>query len=108
MGQWAGSLIVVLGFAGVVFALAALTGGLAGAIAAGGREERSLLANAVIGFLGWLLAGVVIAGLSGSWPEQLTIPWLALTLLFAIAICTWDDRRGRRRARAEASTSSPV
>lgn len=49
---------VILGFL-VALLLFGFVGGLAGAIVGGGREDRSLLANSGIGFVGSLIGGTL-------------------------------------------------
>ncbi len=96
-----GALIVVLLLGGGAFFLASFAGGFGGAIAARGREDRSLLANAFIGFFGWLLAGTLLSARSGEWPEEMTVAWLGLTLACSVAIAWLLDRRDSRRNMAD-------
>ncbi|MGH8949764.1 MAG: hypothetical protein ACRDXF_12965 [Acidimicrobiia bacterium] len=90
--------LVGMVFFGVLpFFVASFTGGLAGAIQGKGREDRSLLANAGIGFVGWLAAWAVVTIVSEEPPEELTI-WIGLlALLFAIVFIQLTERRRRRR-----------
>jgi peptidoglycan/LPS O-acetylase OafA/YrhL len=93
VGEIAGALFTVLIFGIPAFALASFTGGFAGAIAAGGREDRSHAQNAVIGFLAWLIANALVGG----WGEEPTARLLVLTLVAAVIIAWLDDHRKSRR-----------
>ena len=88
-------IIAVLFVAGGIF-FAAFTGGLASAIVGGGREDNSLLTNAFIGFVGWLIAGFIWAQAYGGWPEELTIGFLLLTLACSIGVAWFRTRRRHR------------
>ena len=85
-------------FVGGVVLLAGLTGGVGSAIAGGGREDNSLLTNAFIGFVGWLIAGFIWAQVYGAWPEELSIGFLLLTLACSIGVAWLRTRRSRRTA----------
>ena len=91
-------LIVLVAVGGFCFVLASFTGGFVSAVAGGGREDNSLLENAAIGFLGWLLASAIWAVSTGSWPEELTPELLALTVACAFVVALVQVRRRRRRA----------
>lgn len=91
-------LFVLVAVGGVSFVLASFTGGFASAIAGGGREDHSLLENAVIGFFGWLLASVIWTVATGSWPDELTVGLLALTVVCSFMIAYAQVLRNRRRA----------
>jgi MFS superfamily sulfate permease-like transporter len=75
-----------------VFVLASFTGGIASAIAAGGREEHSIFTNAGIGFLGWLAASTVWALFAGAWPTELHAGLLLLTFGCSIGVARLWDR----------------
>jgi len=90
-------LVVLLLFGGGGFVLASFTGGLASAIAAGGREDNSLGTNALIGFLGWLLACSIWSLATGSWPEEATFGLLVLTLVCSVVVARIRDHRQRAR-----------
>jgi len=53
----------------IFFPVAAITGGVAGAIVGGGREDRPIWMNGVIGIVGWTVASIVIGAVTGSSPE---------------------------------------
>ena len=91
-------ILVAFVFFGVVpFFVASFTGGLAGAIQGGGREDRSLLANAGIGFGGWLVAWVLVTLISGEPPDEITIGMGILALLSSILFISVLERRRRGR-----------
>ncbi|MFZ0013323.1 MAG: hypothetical protein WAL25_04325 [Acidimicrobiia bacterium] len=92
MGELVGALVTILIFGIPAFAIASFTGGFAGAIAAGGQEDRSLVQNAVIGFMAWLIANALV----GEWSEP-TARLLVLTFVLAVIIAWLDDRRQARR-----------
>jgi len=66
------------------FVGASFTGGFAGAIAAGGREDRTIVANSGIGFVGWLAAWATTSILSGSPPEEITLVHVALAIFWSV------------------------
>jgi hypothetical protein len=90
-------LFVLVAFGGGAFVLASFTGGFASAIAAGGRENHSLLANAGIGLVGWLAASAIWAAVNGSWPEELTGELLVLTFVCSVVFAWMLVRRERAR-----------
>jgi hypothetical protein len=71
-------------FGPFLFVGASFTGGFAGAIAGGGREDRSILDNAGIGFVGWLAAWATMAAVKGSPPEELTLAHIGLAVIWSI------------------------
>lgn len=77
----------------VYFVVFSFTGGFAGAIHARGREDRSLIANAGIGLIGWLAAAVIWRLATGDWPTQLTLGLGLLALLAAIVFVHLLERR---------------
>jgi drug/metabolite transporter (DMT)-like permease len=84
-------------FGVVPFFVASFTGGLAGAIQGRGREDRSLLANAGIGFVGWLVAWVLVIVFNGETPDQLSIGMGILALLCSILFIAVLERSRRGR-----------
>ena len=83
-------------FVGGGFLLASFTGGVASAIAAGGREDNSIFTNAAVGFLGWLAAGVIWTQAHGTWPDEMTPGLLLLTFGCSLVIAMFPEWRGRR------------
>ena len=77
--------------------ITSFTGGLAGAIAARGREDRSLLANGGIGLGGWSSAYLIRRLIDGQWPEEITLGMGLLALLASIVFARFLDRRQTRR-----------
>lgn len=98
-----GVIIAVLFVAGGIF-FAAFTGGLASAIIGGGREDNSLLTNAFIGFIGWLIAGFIWAQTYGGWPEELSIGFLLLTLFCSIGVAWFRSKRTRQAEKQDLSS----
>jgi len=90
-----GIVIFAVLFVGGVVLLAGFTGGVASAIVEGGREDNSLLTNAFIGFVGWLIAGFIWAQMYGAWPEELSIGFLLLTFACSIGVAWFRARRSR-------------
>lgn len=90
-------LVVIVFFGVVPFFVASFTGGLAGAIQGKGREDRSLLANAGIGFVGWMAAWVLVSLISEEGPDEITIGIGLLALLCSIVFISLLERRSRRR-----------
>ena len=85
-----------------VFALASFTGGFASAVAAGGREDHSILKNAVIGFIGWFAASVLWSLVTGEWPRELSSGLLILTFVCSIAVAwLWDRHHSRTTGSAD-------
>lgn len=78
-------ILALLAFYGpFLFVGASFTGGFAGAIAAGGREDRSIVANAGIGFVGWLAAWATTSIMSGSPPEEITLVHIGLAIFWSV------------------------
>jgi hypothetical protein len=91
-----GALLTVTVLVLPVFALASFTGGFASALAAGGREDHSLLTNAAIGFVGWLAASTIWSLGTGKWPSELHSGLLLLTFACSVlAAWLWDRHRSR-------------
>lgn len=81
--------LFILGFT-LVFSY---TGGFASAIAGGGREDRTLLQNAGIGLVGWLVAAAIFAAVKGRWPEEFSIGLGILALVCAVVFARLLNRR---------------
>lgn len=77
----------------IYFVVFSFTGGFAGAIHARGRENRSLMANAGIGLVGWVFAAVVWLLVTGDWPTEFTLGLGLLALLASIAFLHLLARR---------------
>lgn len=91
-------IVVAVGYFGVFpFFVASFTGGFAGAIQGGGREDRSLMANAGIGFVGWLVAWILVRIFSGEVPDQISIGMGILALLCSILFISVLEKRRRGR-----------
>jgi hypothetical protein len=90
--------LLVLGFfyGPVALFVTSFTGGFAGAIAAGGREDRTLLQNAAIGVAAWAVAWLVHLGLAGGAPFEISIGSGLVALVAAILINRALDRRVAR------------
>lgn len=58
-----------------------------------GREDRSLLANAGIGLVGWLAAAVIWRFVRGDWPTEFTLGLGLLAALAAVVFVHLLDRR---------------
>lgn len=80
------------------FVICSFTGGFAGAIAAGGREDRTILQNAGIGLVGWGAAWILSTVFTGVAPEELSLSLLVLALAFSVGFAFVLDRRGRTHA----------
>lgn len=65
------------------------------AIFAGGGEDRSLLANAGIGIIGWAAAWLIVTLLDGEPPDEVTIGIGLLALVCSIAFIYLIERRNR-------------
>lgn len=65
----------------IALLLFGFVGGLAGAIVGGGREDRTLLANAGIGFVGSLIGGTLWNLLQGRGSE---ITWAGSLLRWSV------------------------
>lgn len=83
---------------GVLFAPLALlvtsfTGGFGGAIAAGGREDRTLLQNGAIGAGAWAVAWLVHFVIGRGKPFEINIGAGLVALVAAILIARALDRR---------------
>ncbi len=91
---------------GLVFFLpiAAITGGIAGALVNGGREDRPIWKNAVIGVVGWLFAWGIVAAFTGYESEELTLG-AGLLALGASALFILMDEWWSRRKTASSSDS---
>ena len=76
--------------------IAAITGGVAGALVGGGREDRPIWKNAVIGIVGWTLASIMISVFTGESVEELTVGLGFLALLASAGFILLDEWWGRR------------
>jgi hypothetical protein len=94
-----GTLVIVLGVAPIMLFATSFVGGFGGAIAAGGREDRSLLQNAAIGIGAWTIAYLTHLVAAGGQPFEITIGSIVIALVAATIIAWLLDRR--------ASTTSP-
>lgn len=93
----------------IFFPVAAFTGGVAGAIVGGGREDRPIWKNGVIGIVGWTVASIVIGVVTGSSPEELTFGFGVLALLASIGFILldkWRERRSESAADAQDTVNS--
>lgn len=91
--------------------IAAITGGVAGAIVGGGREDRPIWQNSVIGIVGWAVASTVVAAITGSSPEEFTLGFGLLALLASIAFIIVDEwwyRRSHAGVHERANVESPA
>ena len=84
--------------------ITSFTGGLAGAIAARGREDRSLLANAGIGLVGWGLAWVIWRLVNGQRPEEITLGLGLLALLISVAFIHLLEKLNTQKVAATEKT----
>lgn len=89
------------------FVVFSFTGGFAGAIHARSREDRSLVANAGIGLVGWGVAAVVWLLATGAWPGEVTLGLGLLALLASIAFVHLLERRRAAPLVRESQTSKP-
>lgn len=89
-------LLFVLYFGLIPFLIASINGGVAGAIVAGGRENRSLVANAGIGFTGWVAAFAIWGLLAGELPQELSLGIGILALFFSIGVVNQLEKRSSR------------
>jgi len=100
-----GSVIGTVGFfllmLSGLFVAISFMGGFAGAIAAGGREDRSLLYNFGIGLVGSLIGTGIWSGITGEVPEEVNAGALALSFVASIFVALFADWRERRRAGSE-------
>ncbi len=71
----------VLVYAFLLLPLAAITGGIAGALVGGGKEDRPIWLNSLIGFGGWTIAWVTTGWTTGQSMEELSIG----LIVFAVA-----------------------
>jgi uncharacterized membrane protein YeaQ/YmgE (transglycosylase-associated protein family) len=78
--------------------LLSFMGGFAGAIAAGGREDRSLLYNFGIGLAGTVIGTAIWSAYNGGWPEEVTAGALVLSFLASIGVALVVNRLERRNA----------
>ena len=83
---------------GGFFVALSFMGGFAGAVAAGGREDRSLPYNFGIGFLGWLAASLIWTGRTGHWPDEVSAGMIALTFVASMFVALFANWRERRQA----------
>ena len=93
-------LIGLLVFGGILVfysVLISFMGGFAGAIAGGGREDRSIIANLGIGFVGGLVGSAIVAAREGEWPEELSGELLVLSFLASIGFALLLNLRDRRK-----------
>lgn len=82
---------------------------MAGALVGGGREDRPIWKNGIIGIVGWAVAWVVRAAVTGSSPEELTLGLGFLALLASIAFILVDEwwyRRSHQAANDQANINS--
>lgn len=77
--------------------ITSFTGGLAGAIVARGREDRSLLANGGIGLVGWGTACLIRRLVDGQWPEEITLGLGFLALFISIIFIHFLEKLRARR-----------
>lgn len=93
--EWLALPLVFGGF----FVILSFVGGFAGAVAAGGREDRSLVYNFGIGLLGTVIGSGIWAATQGEWPEELTAGVLTLSFFSSIGVAVvlnWNERRRDR------------
>lgn len=97
--------LLSLPFVGLVYFLVfSFTGGFAGAIHARGREDRSLMANAGIGLVGWAVAALVWHFATGDWPREVTLGIGLLALAASIVFVHLLERREAATSNGSAST----
>ena len=98
----------LIGFIGLIFFTAlSFTGGLAGAIHARGREDRSLVANAGVGVAGTIIASIVWRLATGEWPAEASIGlWLLSIGCSIVFIHYLEWRQGRKHSEGVAATSA--
>jgi hypothetical protein len=101
-------LVAMVLFGVVPFFVASFTGGFAGAIQGKGREDRSLMANAGIGFVGWVAAWVLVTLITAERPDQITIGVGALALVCSIVFIALLERPSRRREQAGSPPTDTV
>jgi hypothetical protein len=87
--------IVILAVLPIVLFATSFVGGFGGAIAAGGREDRSLLQNAAIGAGAWAIAFLIHLVVADGEPFELTIGSIVVALVAAVIIARILDRRAR-------------
>lgn len=97
-GAVPGSVVIFVLVIGGYFVVISFLGGFASAVAAGGREDRSLLGNFAIGLAGWLGGSAVWWAMTGEWPQEISIGMIVLTFLTAVIIAVVVDRVRQRRA----------
>lgn len=93
-----GIVLFAIGFVSGFLFVFAFTGGLASAIAAGGREDHPLWQNAVIGFVGWSGAMLVWRAVTGDVPEEFQLGMALLALAISIVVARSWDRRAQMRS----------
>jgi uncharacterized membrane protein YeaQ/YmgE (transglycosylase-associated protein family) len=105
-------LLTTLGFFLLVFAgffvATSFMGGFAGAIAAGGRENRSLLYNFVIGLAGAVIGSGFWAAVNGEWPEEMDAGVLLSSFVASIVVAllvNWYERRKAEKPGPGSATS---
>ena len=101
LGTIGGFLLVLSG----LFVYISFMGGFAGAIAAGGREDRSLLYNFGIGLAGAVIGTGIWSGITGEVPEEVNAGALALSFVVSIFVAMFANWRERRRAESEGANS---
>ena len=92
------TLVIVLAVAPIALFATSFVGGFGGAIAAGGREDRSLLQNAAIGTGAWIIASLTHLVVAGGQPFEIRIGSIVVALVAAILIALVLDRCSRARS----------
>lgn len=87
-------MLILAGF----FVSISFMGGFAGAVAAGGREDRSLLYNFGIGLAGATIGSGIWAAVTGEWPEELNAGAIVVSFVVSIGVAVVVNRYERRRA----------
>lgn len=77
--------------------VAAITGGVAGAVVGGGREDRPIWQNVVIGIVGWAGAAMILQTATGRGLEELNLGTGLLALLVSVVFVVLDQRRSHPR-----------
>jgi fucose permease len=108
MGSVMGTIgFFLLVFSGFFVALSFM-GGFAGAIAGGGREDRTLRYNFGIGVVGSLIGTGIWTAITGEMPEEVTAGALALSFVASICVAFVANWRERRQAEDQHSDSQGV